>query len=260
MEKICNELLALVHIMERLRGKDGCPWDKKQTPDTVKEYLLEEAYEVVDAVEKKDSKALCEELGDLFFQIIFLSHLAKEKGEFSLLDVFRLIKEKMIRRHPHVFGDVKVKDAEEVLKNWARIKEKEKKGSEKHPLEDIPLCLPALLRAQKLSEKAARFGFDWKDKKGIWEKVKEEFRELEEAIESEDKERVKEEIGDLLFSIVNLSRHWKLNAEQILREANRKFVERFKKMEEELKKRGLSLESATLEQMDSVWEKIKKDV
>ena len=256
-EKLCDALLSLVHIMERLRAPDGCPWDAKQTEHTLKTYLIEEAYEVLDAIEKGDADSLCEELGDLFFQIVFLAQIAKEKDRFNLLDVFERIRDKMIRRHPHVFGDIKVKDADEVVKNWAKIKLREKKEA-KDMINDIPSSLPSLMRAHRISERAAKFGFDWKDKNGIWEKVQEEFLELKEAIEKEDKEKVEEEIGDLLFSLVNLSRHWGSNAEDIMRKTNQKFIDRFNRMVSELKKKGIDIENASLEEMDAQWEKIKK--
>jgi len=260
LDKICKTLISLVHIMEKLRGPNGCPWDAKQTDNTIKIYLLEEAYEVLDAIDKHDPKSICEELGDLFFQIIFLSHMADERNEFCLLDVFERIREKMIRRHPHVFGNKKIKDANEVVENWTAIKMKEKNASYNDILNEIPSALPALLRSHRLSERAARVGFDWRNKEEIWKKVKEEFYELSEAIKKGDKKEVEEEIGDILFSLVNLARHWGLNAENILRMTNNKFIERFKKMENELKKDGIDIKDATLEQMDMVWEKIKKDV
>lgn len=259
LDRLCKALISLVYIMERLRGPNGCPWDAKQTDDTVKIYLLEEAYEVLDAIDKHDPESVCEELGDLFFQIIFLSHMAREREEFDLLDVLERIRDKMIRRHPHVFGDKKVKDADEVVDNWARIKMKEKGDFYNNILDSVPSALPALLRAHRLSERAARVGFDWKNKDEIWEKVKEEFHELTEAIKKENKDKVEEEMGDLLFSLVNLARHWGLNAENILRKTNSKFIERFKKMQDRLRKDGIDIKEATIEQMDMAWEKIKED-
>lgn len=258
--KLCNELLSLVHIMERLRAPDGCPWDAKQTDESIKIYLLEEAYEVIDAIDNKDPKEVCEELGDLFFMIIFLSQIAKEKRQFTLLDVLQGIKEKMIRRHPHVFGKKKVRDAEEVAENWVKIKMREKKESVENLLDKVPKALSALLRAHGLSEKASQFGFDWKDKDGIWDKVREEFFELEEAINEGDKTKVEEEIGDLIFSLVNLSRHWELNAEHVLRNTNKKFINRFNGMVKELQRQGIDLEQTTIDKMDEVWDRIKKDV
>ena len=259
-KELCDAFISLVQIMERLRAPDGCPWDAKQNEDTIKMYLLEEAYEVVDAVDKKEPEMICEELGDLLFQIIFLAQLAKEKGNFTILDVIERVRDKMIRRHPHVFGDLKVSSAEEVAENWAKIKMQEKKVKSEDFFESIPSSLPALIKAHRVSERAAKVGFDWKNRDEIWNKVKEEFLELKDAIEQRDEKKVKEEIGDLIFSLVNLARHWGFNAEYILRDTNRKFMKRFTKMLHELEKKGLHIEDATLEQMDKVWEKIKKDV
>jgi MazG family protein len=258
-EKLCDALISLLEIMERLRAPDGCPWDAQQTEQTLKVYLLEEAYEVLDAIEKEDSEALCEELGDLFFQIIFLTQLAKEKGKFTFLNVMERIRDKMIRRHPHVFGEKKVRDAQEVVDNWAKIKRQEKKEKPEEVLNRVPASLPALLRAHRLSERAARFGFDWKDKEQVWEKVKEEFLELKTAMEEKSAEKVKEEIGDLIFSLVNLSRHWGFNAEDILRHTNTKFTDRFNKMILSLREKGIDVEKASIEQMDQIWEEIKRD-
>jgi len=259
INNLCDALISLVRIMERLRAPDGCPWDAKQTEETIKIYLLEEAYEVLDAIENKDPKGTCEELGDLLFMIIFLSQIARERNQFTLLNVLKGIKDKMIRRHPHVFGDKKVRDAGEVSENWARIKMEEKKQSLVGILDKIPPSLPALLRAHRLSQRAAQFGFDWADKKEIWNKVREEFSELQDAIEDGDKNKVKEEIGDLIFSLVNLSRHWGLNAEDVLRGANKKFVARFNRMVNKLKEKGIDIREASLDKMDEAWEQIKED-
>ncbi len=260
-DKVCELLVSLVEIMERLRAPNGCPWDAKQTKETIRIYLLEEAYEVLEAIEKKDPDSLCEELGDLFFQIIFLCQLAKEKGEFNLIDVLKKIRDKMIRRHPHVFGNKKVKNAKEVSDNWAKIKMQEKKGLKNITdiLDTIPHTLPALLMAHRISERVSKIGFDWKDKKDIWDKVKEEYRELSEAIYNKDMVKVKEEIGDLIFSLVNLARHWEFNAEDILRETNKKFFHRFNKMVAKLNQRGIDIDNATIDQMNEAWEDIKKN-
>lgn len=259
LKRLCATLAALVHIMEKLRGPEGCPWDAKQTEKSVKIYLLEEAYEVLDAIEKKDSNAICEELGDLFFVIVFLSQIATEKNQFTLVDVLQRIKEKMIRRHPHVFGNRKVRDAEEVISNWAEIKMKEKKQSYDDVLNKIPTALPALLKAHRVSEKVAQLGFDWRNKNDIWNKVKEEFSELEDAIRNGDINKVEEEIGDLIFSLVNLSRHWNLNAEHVLRNTNKKFIDRFRRMISKLKEKGININQATIDKMDEAWDKIKRN-
>jgi len=256
-----NAMGRLVDLVERLRAPDGCPWDAKQTMYTVRMYLLEEAYEVLDAVERNLPEEVCAELGDLLFHIVFIAYLEEEKGEFDLVKVVEKIVEKMIRRHPHVFGDTRVKDVEEVAVNWAKIKEKEKNSAEKDRslVEQVPVALPALERAHRLSERASKVGFDWEDRNAVWEKVTEEIGELNEAVEKQNPAMVGEELGDLLFSLVNLARHWGLNAEDLLRMANRKFIRRFLLMEEELSIAGKGLREATPDEMDDAWNKIKDE-
>ncbi len=258
-ERLSKAIFEVVDIMARLRGPDGCPWDLKQDESTVKMYLLEEACEVLDAIEKDTPGDVCLELGDLFFIIIFLARLYEEKGLFNLIDVMEGVTAKMIRRHPHIFGDVKVSSSSEVTENWQKIKMEEKGGNSgaSSLLEEVPSSLPSLLRAHRLSDKASKAGFDWNSKEDVWEKVEEEFSELEGSIENNSKEEVGEEIGDLFFSLVNLARHWGLNSERLLRDANNKFIRRFKDMEGELKKSGLSLEQASLKEMDEAWNNIK---
>ena len=258
-DKLSGALLALYDLVSRLRGPGGCPWDEQQTISSIKMYLLEEAYEVLDAIEKGSSEDVCHELGDLLFQIIFLASLAEDRGEYDLLEVMEKIKEKMINRHPHVFGSTKVRSPEEVSENWDRIKKTEKGApvSFSSLLQSVPIDLPALLRAQRLSERASKVDFDWPNREEIWGKVQEEKEELGKAILDRDKERLEEEIGDLLFSLVNLARHWGLDAEHLMRDANQKFIERFKEMEEELKAAGIDLDKATPPEMDRAWEKIK---
>ncbi|HKI47909.1 MAG TPA: nucleoside triphosphate pyrophosphohydrolase, partial [Desulfobacteria bacterium] len=238
--KAVGDLLSLVR---RLRAPDGCPWDAKQNKHTIKIYLIEEAYEVLDAIENGSSEEICGELGDLLFQIVFLATLAEEKGEFDFAEVVKKITAKMIHRHPHVFSGTTVTSADQVAVNWAKIKRAEANGSElvSASLKAIPNGLPALLRAHRLSERAAKFGFDWTDRKEIWKKVLEEVEELKCALESDDEHAVTEETGDLLFSLVNLSRHWGTNAEDLLRSANRKFLNRFERMEKHLNQRGIPL-------------------
>jgi len=257
--ELSNAIISLYDLMSRLRGHGGCPWDALQTDSSVMMYLLEEAYEVIDAVERAIADDVCMELGDLLFQIIFLARLAEERGEFDLKDVLQKITEKMIKRHPHVFGSTRVKGPEEVAVNWEKIK-KQEKGVYETPttsLQNVPMKLPALLRAHRLSEKASKVNFDWADAGDVWGKVEEEFEELKEAIRTRDSSRVGEELGDLLFSLVNLARHWDLNAEYLLRCANNKFIKRFGKMEEELNSSGITLEEATSERMNLAWEKVK---
>lgn len=263
-EKIDNEELAgsfleLVALAAKLRSPEGCPWDRKQTIDTVKMYLLEECYEAMDAIEKKDYPEMCFELGDLLFMIVFLAQLAHEKQLFSVVDVIQNIVKKMKHRHPHVFGDTVVNSAEEVSENWQKIKMQEKgvNKSASSILEEVPTGLPALLRAHRLSKKASKTGFDWKNKEDIWDKVTEEYNELSSAVKKGGKEDVKEEIGDLFFSLVNLARHWDFNSEELLRDANKKFVDRFKRMEKELGNSGVKLDDAVYEDMNNAWDLIK---
>jgi MazG family protein len=214
----------------------------------------------MDAIEKEDYTEMCFELGDLLFMIVFLSQLSHEQELFSMVDVINGIVKKMKNRHPHVFGDKVVNSAEEVSENWQKIKMQEKGNikSASSILEDVPRGLPALLRAHRLSKKASKTGFDWKNKDDIWDKVSEEFDELSIAVKEGKKDDVKEEIGDLLFSLVNLARHWDFNSEELLRGANKKFVDRFRMMEKELDKTGVKLDDATYDDMNNAWDYIKK--
>ena len=259
-DKLGRAMGDLLSLVRRLRAPNGCPWDAKQNNHTIKVYLIEEAYEVLDAIENASSAEICGELGDLLFQIIFLAALAEENGEFDFVAVVEKITAKMIRRHPHVFSDTKVESADQVATNWARIKREEAGASEpvSATLRHVPNGLPALLRAHRLSERAAKAGFDWTDREGIWKKVLEEVEELKCAVSTDDEQMVMEEMGDLFFSLVNLSRHWGMNAEDLLRSANRKFLNRFEQMETHLNQSGVSLEKATAEQMNGAWEAVKR--
>jgi tetrapyrrole methylase family protein/MazG family protein len=250
-----SDISALVDVMKRLRGQGGCPWDREQNHESLKPYLLEEAYEVLDAIDKNNDNALREELGDLLLQIVFHAQIAAEENRFTIEDVAGTIVEKLRRRHPHVFGERKVKDSDEVLRNWEAIKKGEGKES---VLSGVPGGLPALLRARRVQEKAKRVGFDWDSIDGVMAKVNEEMRELKEASESGDRARVDEEFGDLLFSLVNFSRFLRVDAEDSLRKTIDKFSTRFQRMERLAKERGKSsLESCTLEEMDRLWEEAK---
>jgi len=248
-KSLSRAVLALSELMSRLRGPDGCPWDATQTDSSIKMYLLEEAYEVLDAVEKGSPEDLCQELGDLLFQIIFLARLAEEKGEFDLVQVIQKITEKMKNRHPHVFGLTKVNSAKEVADNWEKIKKTEKGDTETSSLlQSVPESLPALLRAQRLIERASKVDFDWPDQEGTWSKVEEEFEALKKSIHSQDKGRIGKELGDLLFLLVSLARHWGLNAENVVRRANQEFFERFKEMEEKLKALDMEPDKAPMDE------------
>lgn len=261
-EELASSIIELVELTEKLRSPEGCPWDREQTYASVKMYLLEECYEAVDAIEKEDYKEMCIELGDLLFMIVFLAQLSHEKALFSMTDIIKNIVKKMKFRHPHVFGDMVVENSEAVRENWQKLKMQEKGNINKTAssiLEEVPLCLPALLRAHRLSNKASKSGFDWKTKEDIWEKVKEEYKELSDAVKDGDSDRVREETGDLFFTLVNLARHWDFNSEELLRDANSKFVDRFKRMEHELESSGIKPDEASYEDMNSAWDKIKKN-
>lgn len=260
-DRLTDAVRSLVELVTRLRGPGGCPWDAKQTDSTVKVYLLEEAYEVLEALEGSSPGEVCTELGDLLFQIVFLSRMAWERGEFDFTDVVEGITSKMIRRHPHVFGNRRVESAEEVSSNWAEIKREENGGDKETSffLRSVPPALPALLRAHRLSERASKAGFDWPDREEVWKKVVEELRELENAVKEGDGEGAAEEMGDLLFTLVNLARHWGMNAEDLLRKANQKFLERFQRMEAQLADSGTDLEQAGLDRMNVAWEEVKED-
>lgn len=253
-----EEFQKLVEIIEKLRSEKGCPWDKLQTHDTLKRYLLEETYELIEAIERKDYEAIKEELGDLLLQIVFHSQIAKENGKFNIDEVIEKICRKMISRHPHVFGEALLETPEEVINQWEEIKREEGKltGS---ILEGIPLTLPSLLRAYKIQSRVSKVGFDWDSVEGILSKIEEEIEELKKAIKSGQKYKIEEEVGDLLFSVVNLSRFLKIDPEAALRKTNRKFEERFRKLEKLAQKRGRSLKDMSLSEMDSLWEEIKKE-
>jgi tetrapyrrole methylase family protein/MazG family protein len=244
--------------MAKLRGENGCPWDKAQTPETLKQFLLEETFEVIDAIDKSDPKELSEELGDLLLQIVFLSRIGEERGEFKFNDVVQIICEKMIRRHPHIFGEKRLESAEEVLKHWEEIKKEEKEvGSYAETMDKIPESFPALMRAYKVQEKAARVGFDWENVDGALGKVYEELNELKEVYKGIDRGKIMEEIGDLLFAMVNVARFLGVNPELALRGATNKFIRRFKYVEEEASKMGKKLQEMTLKDMDRLWDKGK---
>ena len=250
----------LLKIMDRLRDPGGCPWDREQTYATLRNYLLEECYEVVEALDAGDRDGLREELGDLLFQIVFLSRLAKEEGAFTAEDVAAGIAEKMVRRHPHVFGSDRADTSEEVLRNWEEIKRKEKgeTSSGRSVLAGIPRGLPALLKAQRLGPKAARVGFDWHRDVDVLDKIDEEVGELRRAAEARRPEDVREEFGDLLFSLVMLARRLEVDAEEALEKANRKFQARFHEVERRLAAAGIPIQEAGLSTLDRVWDEVKK--
>ena len=250
----------VIDLMARLRAPDGCPWDREQTPATLKPQLLEEVYEVLEAIDGNSPEHLNEELGDLLLHVVFQAQIARETGAFTFADVANGLAEKLIRRHPHVFGDIKVDDSTQTIALWNELKKKEK-PERQSALDGVPRALPALMRAEALQKKARREGFDWPDAKGALEKVREEMEEvLAEAGPAEKPVVTPElaaELGDLLFSLVNLTRHLKLDAENLLTQANEKFARRFRAVEAEFKVTGQPMKKATLEQLDAVWNKIK---
>jgi len=259
MSRAQGAIERLLSIMEKLRGPDGCPWDREQTLRTLRPYVLEETYEVLEAIDAGDPLEHCEELGDLLLQIVFQAQLAKEEGQFEFADVAEAISNKLVSRHPHVFGTANVKDAEGVLRQWAVLKREEKKakGRGESVLEGVPREMPALARADRLTEKASRIGFDWPDPSGAREKISEELAELDRAIASGDRDEMEHELGDLLFAAANLSRKLGLPPEEALRGAVARFVARFGHVERELARRGVPHGEATLAEMDALWEEAK---
>jgi len=249
----------IVEIIARLKAPDGCLWDRQQKKADVGKYLMEEAYEVIDAIDDGSPDALKEELGDVLFQILFLAALSDEKGEFDISDVVDTISEKMIRRHPHVFGETKVRNVEEILSNWKEIKigEGKKEIKDGSLLRGIPRSMPPLMTAHKVTGRASKEGFDWKDTDGVMEKIDEELGELREAISGGKKDRIENEIGDMFLSLVNLCRFTEIDPENALRSSLKKFAARFSFIEESLKKSGKSPRDASLEEMDNLWNMAK---
>ena len=253
--KATKFFLELVDIVEKLRAPDGCPWDKEQTHESLLPYLLEETYEVIESVELKDWKVLNEELGDVLLHVLLQAQIAKEDNKFNIIHVLENINKKLINRHPHVFGNKKIDKASQAKQNWEEIKHEEKKRESR--LDGVPKTLPALLRAQRLQQKASYAGFDWDNLDPVWDKLNEEIDELKEANTLGLQKNIEEELGDVLFTVVNLARFLDVPAEDMLRRANDKFVLRFKRIEEELGAKGITIEKATLEQMNKIWERTK---
>jgi MazG family protein len=248
----------LVRIMERLRAPGGCPWDREQTRESIKPYVIEEAYEVAEAIEDNNIDELRTELGDLLLQIVFHSEMAREEGLFTIEDVVRGISEKMVRRHPHVFSDTAVKDSAEVLRNWARIKAEERRDREDNSVvTGVPRAMPALLRAHRLSEKASRVGFDWESADEVLEKVREEVAELEAAVQLGNPREAAAELGDLLFALTSLGRHLGVQTEDALQRANDRFIRRFRYIEQRLAERQQDVHAASPREMNELWEEAK---
>lgn len=258
-----DNLQKLLDIMEKLRDpKEGCAWDVEQTFDTIAPYTIEEAYEVAEAIDNKDMDALKDELGDLMFQAVFHARMAEEEGHFNFADVIDAISDKMIRRHPHVFGDENYRDAEEQTIAWEEQKAKERAAKkQKSILDGVTVGLPALTRAVKLQKRAARVGFDWPNTSGVIDKLNEEMAELSEELiaKKQDQEKIEEEFGDMMFVYANLARHLKIDPEQALKKANNKFTRRFNKIEQEIENKQSSFEQLSLNELEELWIKAKKE-
>ena len=252
MSNLSNSFLRLVSIMDELREK--CPWDQKQTVETLRHMTIEETYELADAITDKDWKGIREELGDLLLHILFYARIGREQNQFTLDEVINGIAEKLISRHPHIYGDVIVKDEEDVKKNWENLKLKEGKKS---VLSGVPLSLPATVKAMRLQEKARKVGFEWENKEQVWLKVEEEILELHTVVNKGEKDRIEDEFGDLIFSLVNYARFLQIDAENALERTNKKFISRFTRMEAEALKQSKKLDEMTLEEMDAIWNSIK---
>jgi len=249
----------MVEVMRRLRGPGGCPWDREQTLQTLKPCLLEETYELLDAMDRDDLSLHAEELGDVLLQVVFQCAIREEEGRFTFDEVAAALADKLARRHPHVFGDTSAETSGEVLRNWEVIKQTEKKkGADRSALDGVPPTLPALLKAQRIQEKASRVGFDWKDSTGAIEKVHEELREVAEAVAAGDDARVADEMGDVLFSLVNYCRFIRVDAEHALAGATQKFAARFREVERCVRAMGRNMKDCTLAELDAIWDEVKK--
>jgi len=257
---VADAFLRLVAIMDDLREK--CPWDRKQTVETLRTLTIEETYELTDAITMKDWKGIKEEIGDLLLHILFYAKIGDEQKQFTLTEAINGIADKLIARHPHIYGDpanagqvVKVKDDEEVKQNWEKLKLKEGKKS---VISGVPVALPAVVKATRLQEKAKQVGFEWDNREQVWDKVDEEIRELKDAVAKNDTDKMEEELGDLVFSIINYARFLQVDTENALERTNKKFIERFTRMEQQALKQGRSLDEMSLQEMDEIWNSIKK--
>lgn len=245
--------LRLIKIMDELR--EQCPWDKKQTIHTLRQMTIEETYELADAITESDWKGIKEELGDLLLHIVFYARIGREEKQFTLDEMINGICDKLVARHPHIYGDVKVNDAEDVKRNWEKLKLKEGKKS---VIGGVPVSLPAAVKAMRLQEKAKQVGFEWENKEQVWDKVEEEIGELKEAIASGNQAKTEEEFGDLVFSLINYARFLRVDAENALEKTNKKFIHRFTQMEQQALQSGKNLDAMTLEEMDAIWNIIKQ--
>jgi XTP/dITP diphosphohydrolase len=255
MSELSDSFLALVKIMDELR--EQCPWDKKQTIQTLRPLTIEETYELADAITDNDWKGVKEELGDIMLHLLFYAKIGSEQQQFTLQEVLEGISAKLIHRHPHIYGDVKVQDEEEVKRNWEKLKMKEGKKS---VLGGVPTSLPAIVKATRIQEKAKQVGFEWDNKEDVWKKVQEEMEELQEAIETKNKEDVEEEFGDVLFSLANYARFLQVDAEGALEKTNKKFIRRFQEMESIALASGKELTTMSLDEMDQIWNQVKQQM
>lgn len=255
MEKKLEAFKRLLNIMDELRAK--CPWDKKQTFDSLRANTIEETYELCDAIMKKDTKEIKKELGDVLLHIVFYSKIASETNDFDIADVCNSLCDKLIFRHPHVFGEGNAKSAGEVEQSWEQIKQKEKDGN-KSVLAGVPDALPALIKCYRIQDKARNVGFDWKEKEDIWHKVEEELNEFKDEVHAMNQEKMEEEFGDLLFSMINAARLHKINPENALERCNRKFIRRFNHIEKRTKEENKELSQLSLEEMDAYWDEAKR--
>ncbi|WP_265821840.1 nucleoside triphosphate pyrophosphohydrolase [Geovibrio ferrireducens] len=247
----------LVETVRKLRSPEGCPWDREQNLYSIKEHFMEEAYELLDALDNKDTENIREELGDIIFHVVFHSVMAEDEEEFSLDDVLEEINSKLIRRHPHVFGNETVSGTEDVIVNWDKIKAEEKKNLSRSFFDGIPASFPSLRRAEKLQKKARKVGFDWPGLEDCMGKVREEFAEFEEAVSEGSREHIEHELGDVLFALVNVSRFLETNPDEALRKCNKRFTARFEYIGRKLAEKGLTYEDASLEEMDRLWDEAK---
>ena len=259
MSETLNSLSKLIKITETLMGDDGCPWDKVQTRESLKPYLVEETYEVLEALDSNDPEKIKDELGDLLYQILFHSKISSLKGEFDFRDVIDNLSEKMVRRHPHVFKEGKLNTPGQVIGQWEEIKKKENnKANQKSILDSIPINLPSLIRAQKVQKKAAKEGFDWDQINDVFDKLDEEITEFKEAVLKKKNPDIQSEIGDIIFVVTNIAKFYKVDAEEALRSTNNKFIKRFQYIEQKIKEKGETLKDCPLEEMERYWQEAKK--
>ena len=258
MNETLDSFCKLIKIVDTLMGDNGCPWDKVQTRESLKPYLVEETYEVLEALDANDPEKIKDELGDLLYQILFHSKISSLKGEFNFRDVINNLNEKMVRRHPHVFKEGELNTPDQVVEQWEEIKRNEKNQvNQKSILDSIPINLPSLLRAQKIQKKAAKEGFDWERINDVFDKLDEEIAEFKEAVLKKKNEDIQNEIGDIIFVITNIAKFYKIDAEEALRSTNNKFIKRFQYIEQKIEEKGKTLKGSNLQEMERYWQESK---